>query len=56
VKIPVLLGSGITPENIRKYLPYADGFIIGSYFKKDGYWKNELEENRILKLLEVLKI
>ncbi|HON44421.1 MAG TPA: BtpA/SgcQ family protein [Planctomycetota bacterium] len=55
VKIPVLLGSGITPENIEKYLPYADGFIIGSYFKKDGYWENELEKNRILKLMEVLR-
>lgn len=30
-RIPVVLGSGIIPENIKKY--NADGFIVGTYFK-----------------------
>ena len=45
--LPILIGSGITLKNIDKYWYLADGFIIGSYFKKDGYWKNSLDKNRI---------
>jgi hypothetical protein len=27
--VPVLIGSGVTPENIKSYFPLADGFIGG---------------------------
>ena len=27
---PVLVGSGVTPETVGGFLPYADGFIVGS--------------------------
>ncbi len=47
VSIPVLVGSGITTENIEKYYPSADGFIVGSYFKKNGFWANDLDIKRI---------
>ena len=52
VKIPVLVGSGVTPENVSEYLNYADALIVGSYFKFDGFWKNELSKERILKLVQ----
>jgi membrane complex biogenesis BtpA family protein len=42
-----LIGSGITLENIEKYYPLADAFIIGSAFKKDGYWANELDKKQV---------
>lgn len=35
-RLPVLLGSGITPDNLARYWEAADGFIIGSYFKEGG--------------------
>ena len=47
VNIPVLIGSGLTVENIEKYFPIADAFIIGSHFKKEGSWKNEVDGNRV---------
>jgi len=46
-KIPVLIGSGITDKNLKNYFPYADIFIVGSFIKKNGYWKNELDEENI---------
>jgi uncharacterized protein len=52
VKIPTLIGSGITDENLKNYWEHADIFIVGSYIKKDGYWKNELDEERIGKLMK----
>lgn len=44
---PILVGSGVTKENLRDYIGHADALIIGSYFKDDGHWANELLINRI---------
>ena len=49
LKVPVLIGSGLTSENIRDFYYLADYFIVGSYFKKDGLWSNDLDEERIIK-------
>lgn len=54
VKIPVLVGSGITAANVKTYLPHADGFIVGSDFKRGGYWANPLDPGRIHRLLDTL--
>jgi uncharacterized protein len=51
VKVRKLIGSGITYTNINKYYNLADVFIVGSYFKKNGNWENELDVNRIKKLI-----
>ena len=45
--LPILIGSGITLKNIDKYWDLADGFIIGSYFKEDGNWKNAVSTDRV---------
>ncbi|HPR31077.1 MAG TPA: BtpA/SgcQ family protein [Prolixibacteraceae bacterium] len=50
--LPVIIGSGISATNLEKFWPWADGFIIGSAFKKKGDWKNEVERERVMKLLE----
>src|SRR6476646_9733111 len=36
--LPVILGSGISEKNIEEFYPHADGFIVGTSFKKDGDW------------------
>jgi membrane complex biogenesis BtpA family protein len=53
--LPILIGSGITYDNIDKYYNYADGFIIGSYFKNKGNWKNDLDEMKIAEFVEKFK-
>jgi membrane complex biogenesis BtpA family protein len=52
-KLPVLIGSGMTAENIQDYLPLADGFIVGSYFRKDGKFLEKLEPARLTKFMKV---
>lgn len=47
VKVPVLIGSGVDERNILDYWNYADGFIIGSSFKKDGNWEKEVDDKRV---------
>ncbi|HET9081698.1 MAG TPA: BtpA/SgcQ family protein [Trebonia sp.] len=44
---PVLVGSGVTPENLPMLHPLADGFIVGSYFKADGVASNPVDEARV---------
>ena len=43
--LPVLVGSGLTPRNLAAY-PLADGFIVGSFAKRDGVWSNPLDGER----------
>lgn len=52
-KLPVLIGSGMTAENITEYLPLADGFIVGSYFRKDGKFLEKLELERLDRFMKV---
>ncbi len=52
--LPVLVGSGITPENIDKFSA-ADGFIVGSCFKKDGNADNPIDETRLKKIMPSLR-
>lgn len=51
-KLPVIIGSGVNLDNVEQYLPISDALIVGSYFKKDSYWKNELERKRIEQFME----
>lgn len=53
--LPTLVGSGITIDNVEHYLPISDGLIVGSYFKRDGFWANEIEENRVVEFMEKVK-
>jgi membrane complex biogenesis BtpA family protein len=54
-RVPVLLGSGVTPENVAEFYDTADGFIIGSYFKERGLWSNTVEPARVRKMAEAVR-
>uniref|UniRef100_A0A915NZS4 Aspartate--tRNA ligase, cytoplasmic n=1 Tax=Meloidogyne floridensis TaxID=298350 RepID=A0A915NZS4_9BILA len=49
--LPIFIGSGINENNINKF-KNAEGFIVGSYFKKGGYWGNEIDLEKVLRLNE----
>ncbi len=34
--MPVLVGSGVTPNNLPKLARFCDGVIVGTYFKRRG--------------------
>lgn len=52
-QLPVLIGSGMTAENIQDYLPLADGFIVGSYFRRDGKFLEVLEPERLDRFMQM---
>ena len=45
-RLPIILGSGVNADNIAGFYEAADGFIIGSYFKADGWWANPVDARR----------
>ena len=47
VKIPVIAGSGVTPENLATIAAHADAVIVGSCLKKDGHWAQPAERARV---------
>ena len=51
----VLVGSGVTPENIAEYGSAADGFIIGTGFKRDGVCTHEVDVMRVRALMAVIR-
>jgi len=53
-KLPVAIGSGITPENAAAYAT-ADAWIIGSSTKQGGYWENPLDEDALAQLVKAHK-
>jgi len=51
----ILLGSGVTLENVRDFLPAADGFIVGSSLKLNGRLSNPVDPKRVASLARALK-
>jgi membrane complex biogenesis BtpA family protein len=50
-RLPVYLGSGVTAQNLARYYSVADGFIVGSHFKKDGLWSNTVDAKRVTRFM-----
>ena len=53
INIPVLVGSGVTQDNVDKYID-ANAFIVGSYFKKGGHWMEELDGGRVERFMKAV--
>ena len=45
-ELPLLVGSGVTPENIKEIFQYADAAIVGSSIKQGGNWSQALDSTR----------
>jgi membrane complex biogenesis BtpA family protein len=50
VRVPVLVGSGVTPANLARF-PTAHGFIVGSSVKQGGVWCNPLDRDAVRALV-----
>ena len=44
--LPVLVGSGVTPEALPAIFEHADAAIVGSWIKEAGSWKNPVDPER----------
>lgn len=53
-RLPVLVGSGVTQDNVGRIFALANGVIIGSSLKRDGMWWNEVETLRVTAFMRVV--
>ena len=45
-QLPIFIGSGVNQENLSEVIN-ADGLIVGSYFKENGDWRNNVDADRL---------
>ncbi len=55
VKLPILLGSGVSIENAKELMSIADGAIIGSWFKEGNNWKNPVSFERTKSFMQEIE-
>ncbi len=52
---PVLASNGVKPETVAEILKYADGCIVGTGVKYDGNFYNQVDKEKVVKLMENAK-
>ena len=55
--LPVVVGSGLSSDQVSSVFAIADGAIVGQWLKRDGLWWNPVDPKRVERLMaEVVKI
>ncbi len=45
-RLPIVVGSGATPEQVPSLFERCDAIIVGSWIKRDGDWRNAVDAGR----------
>jgi membrane complex biogenesis BtpA family protein len=54
-EVPVFVNTGVKSTNVASFLQVADGVIVGSDLKYDGYTWNRVDRNRVKQFLDATK-
>jgi uncharacterized protein len=52
--VPILVGSGVTPETAAELLSIADALIVGTSLKRDGDVSNPVDPARVRRLVDAV--
>jgi membrane complex biogenesis BtpA family protein len=50
--LPLMVGSGVNPDNVDDIFRVADGVIVASYLKQDGVWWNPVDPDRLRRFMQ----
>ncbi|MEM7311267.1 MAG: BtpA/SgcQ family protein [Planctomycetota bacterium] len=53
--LPLVVGSGTTPDNVAELFRHADAAIVGSWFKRGGRWSEPPDPVRARRLVEAAR-
>ena len=53
--LPLLVGSGVTPENVGEILSRTNGVIVASSLKHGGVWWNAVDADRVRRFMAVTR-
>lgn len=51
----IFASTGVRIDNVDQYMEYMDGAFIGTSFKKDGVFRNQIDENRVREFMDKVK-
>ena len=54
-KLPVVIGSGLTTENVSTFARLCDAMIVGSSLKKNGDWRLAVDPVRVRRFLAAVE-
>ncbi|MDI9548029.1 MAG: BtpA/SgcQ family protein [Chloroflexota bacterium] len=52
---PVFANTGVNPDNVGDQLAIADGAVVGTFFKQDGYIWNDVDVQRVHALMDKVR-
>jgi predicted TIM-barrel enzyme len=52
--VPILVGSGVTPETASELLSVADALIVGTSLKHDGDVSQPVDLDRVRRLVDAV--
>jgi membrane complex biogenesis BtpA family protein len=52
--LPVIVGSGLSAEQVPALFASADGAIVGQWLKEDGVWWNPVDPRRVEQLMSAV--
>jgi predicted TIM-barrel enzyme len=53
---PVVIGSGLSPDNAAQLLPLVEAAIVGTWVKVDGQVRNPVDLDRVRTLVEACRL
>lgn len=53
--VPVFANTGVRLENVAEQLAIADGAVVGTTFKRDGYIWNPVDQKRVEAFMEAVR-
>lgn len=53
--VPVVVNTGMRAANATEQLGIADAAVVGTFFKKDGVFENEVDPQRVSEMMAVVR-
>lgn len=54
-EVPVFCNTGCTAQNVTQKLSVVDGTCVGTAFKKDGKFQNQVDPQRVKEFMEIVR-
>jgi len=54
-QLPVLVGSGVRPDNVAEIMTVADGVIIASALKTGGIWTDPVDQDKVVDFMQAFE-
>lgn len=52
----IFAATGVNKDNVDQYLPYVDAMFIGTSFKKDSIFRNQIDQDRVKDFMDKIKL